>query len=129
MREARGGRLKVCSLTHANSDKDRTRDYATQPEPNSSGLNLLNRRIQAFQLHTRVGGREVPIGFRVGSVAPRGPSGHLFLQRGALWDAAGDSLAREHTEFGFREVQPAAVLGAINGVRSRTLSIFPEGEH
>ncbi len=59
----------------------------------TSGLNLLKRWVQAFQLDARVGGCKAPVGFVVVVIAARAPCSDLADKGGSVGDAAVEALA------------------------------------
>ncbi len=58
-----------------------------------SGLNLLKRWVQAFQLDARVGSCKAPVGFVVVVIAARAPCSDLADKGGSVGDAAVEALA------------------------------------
>ncbi len=63
------------------------------PWGDTSGLNLLKRWVQAFQLDARVGGCKAPVGFVVVVIAARAPCSDLADKGGSVGDAAVEALA------------------------------------
>jgi hypothetical protein len=66
-----------------------------------------------FEFDARVVGSELPICFGVVFVSIGFPRGDLLDERGSVRNAAVEALRRENAEFGFGEVEPAAVCGRI----------------
>src|SRR3974390_1003068 len=58
-------------------------------------------------------GRELPIGFGVMGIAVSLPCGDLTVEELFVGDAAGKTLRRKNGEFGFRHIEPTAVLWRI----------------
>ncbi len=58
-------------------------------------------------------GRELPIGFGVMGIAVSFPSGDLTDEDLLVDDAASKTLRRKNREFGFRHIEPTAVLWRI----------------
>ncbi len=59
----------------------------------TSGLNLLKRWVQAFQLDARVGGCKAPVGFVVVVIVARAPCHNLAGKGGSVGDAAVEAWA------------------------------------
>ena len=55
-------------------------------------------------------GRELPVGFGVMDIAISLPGGDLVDEDLLVRDAAVETLRRENGEFGFRHIEPTAVL-------------------
>src|SRR5215813_5472356 len=79
----------------------------------TSGPTLLKRRVEAFQLDTGVGRREVPVGLCIAGIATCLPGVDLTGEHLGIRDAPVEALAGEDGQLGFGEVQPAAVLGRV----------------
>src|ERR1700752_2475207 len=58
-------------------------------------------------------GRELPIGFGVMGIAVSLPWGDLTDEEFLVGDAASKTLRRQNGEFGFRHIEPTAVLWRI----------------
>ena len=56
-------------------------------------------------------GRELPVGFGVMGIAISFPCGDLVDEDLLVGDAAVETLRRENGKFGFRHIEPTAVLG------------------
>ena len=55
----------------------------------------------------------MPIRFSIVGVAARAPRIDFFREHGGVGDAAGEALAGENGQLGFREIEPAAVFGRV----------------
>ena len=66
-----------------------------------------------LEFDARVVGSELPICFGVVFVSIGFPRGDLLDERGSVRNSAGEALRRENAEFGFGEVEPAAVCWRI----------------
>jgi hypothetical protein len=81
------------------------------PEP--SAPSLSHCRVQPLQLHAGVSGGELPIGFDMFLVAGMLPGGDFLGQGLLVRDAAIETLAGQHAEFGLGHVEPTAVFGCV----------------
>ena len=91
------------------SDGDETRNRLIAP----SGLNLLKRRVEAFQLDASIGLCKAPVSFGVVGVAADNPGLDLALKGRLVGEAPVETLARESGELGLGHIEPAAVLGRV----------------
>src|SRR6266496_1955386 len=66
-----------------------------------------------LELDAGVIGSELPVGFGVVSIAIGHPCGDLVDEDLLVGDAAVEALRRENGEFGFRHIEPTAVLWRI----------------
>ena len=63
-----------------------------------------------LELDPRVGGGELPVGVGVVGVSIILPSCDFVDERLFVWEAAIEALGRKDAEFGFRHIEPTAVL-------------------
>ena len=74
---------------------------------------FLKRRVEAFQLDTGVGCREVPVGLGIVGVAFFLPGVDLTGEHLGIRNAPVEALAGEDSQLRLGEVQPAAMLGRV----------------
>jgi hypothetical protein len=78
-----------------------------------SALSRSYRGVEPLELDAGVCGGELPVSFGVTVVAAVCPGGDFVDQGLLVWDAAIETLRRQHAEFGFSHIQPTAVLGRV----------------
>src|SRR5215470_19095214 len=79
----------------------------------ASSPTLFKRRVEAFQLDTGVGCREVPVGLGIVGVAFFLPGVDLTGEHLGIRNAPVEALAGEDSQLRLGEVQPAAMLGRV----------------
>ena len=77
--------------------------------PVSFGKHWLG--VEAFEAAAGIGGGELPVDADLGGIAGGGPGVHFGRQRRRIGQAAVQTLAREHAELDFGDVEPAGVFG------------------
>src|SRR5271163_3641700 len=70
-------------------------------------------RVKSLELDAGIGGGELPIRLGMGLVSVVLPSCDFLNQDLLVGNAPIETLAGQHTQFGFSHIQPTAVLGGV----------------
>src|SRR5215471_19371285 len=81
--------------------------------PKASRSSQSKRRVEVLEFDTCALRCETPVGLGVFLVAVGLPSSDLALEEPFVGHPTIEALGRENTQFGFRQVEPAAMFGRV----------------